>query len=213
MWSKQKVTQGTAGRLLSLLRQKPMTVDELAEAVGVTRSAVRAHLATMMRDGLIVSRGLRRGVSKPSHTYEVTALAEQGFSRAYVPVFRQLLDVLSRRVEPPALESLMRDVGRAMVAGKPAPRGTLRERVFAASALLKELGGQNEIEENGSFVIRGHGCPLGAVTPDHPAVCRAVESLLTEFVGSQVTSRCDQTGHTRCCFEIPRGPEEGGGSH
>lgn len=188
-----------------------MTVDELAEAVVVTRSAVRAHLASLLHDGLIAQRGLRPGVSKPSHTYGVTALAEQGFSRAYVPMLRQVLDVLSRRVDPPEFDGLMRDVGRAFVAGQPVSRGTLRDRVLAASALLNEWGGENEIEENGVFVIRGFGCPLSAVTPDHPAVCRAVESLLTEFVGTQVTSCCDSTGRTRCCFEIQRGPEEGGG--
>ena len=87
--------------------------------------------------------------------------------------------------------------------GRAAPRGTLRERVAGASALLNELGGLTEItEEQGGFLIRSHGCPLAAATANHPEVCNALESLLSEFVGASVTKCCDRYDRLRCCFEI-----------
>ena len=87
------------------------------------------------------------------------------------------------------------------------PRGTLGERVLAASALLNELGGTTDVEEMpGRFVIKGHGCPLAAATARYPEACNAVESLLSEFVGNPVTKCCDQYDRTRCCFEVTVGP-------
>lgn len=198
--------EGTSGRLLELLRRGPMTVDELAAALGLTRTAVRAQLASLERDDLVEQRGSRRGASKPARVYGVTAHAELLFSRAYVPILTQLLHVLARDMSPSVFDSIMREVGREFMATRPVARGTLRERVEAASSLLNELGGLTEVgEDDGLYVIRSHGCPLAAATADHPEVCNALESLLSEFVGSRATKCCDRYDRIRCCFEIERG--------
>ena len=78
----RQTTHGTTGRILDLLRRGPRTVDELARELDLTRTAVRAQLASLLRDGLAEQRGSRRGTSKPSHVYGVTSQAELLFSRA-----------------------------------------------------------------------------------------------------------------------------------
>jgi predicted ArsR family transcriptional regulator len=104
-------------------------------------------------------------------------------------------------------DAVMRDVGREVMAGHAIPRGPLRDRVVAASSLLNELGGLTEVdEEDGRFVIRSHGCPLAAATVNHPEACNALESMLTEFVGTPVAKCCDRYARARCCFEIPGAP-------
>ena len=195
--------QGTAGRIVELLRRGPMTVDELASALELTRTAVRAQLANLERDHIVEQRGSRRGTSKPSRTYGVTAQAELAFSQAYVPILTELLHVLSGKLSANDFDVVMRDVGRRAVGGRSAPAGPLRERVLHGSALLNELGGVTEVTEvNGVYMIQSHGCPLAAATAVHPEACNAVESLLTEFVGSRVTKCCDRNGRARCCFEV-----------
>jgi predicted ArsR family transcriptional regulator len=72
----KRAVLGTTGRILELLRRSPMTVDELARALALTRTAVRAQLATLLRDDLVEQRESRRGTSKPSHVYGVTTRAE-----------------------------------------------------------------------------------------------------------------------------------------
>jgi predicted ArsR family transcriptional regulator len=197
--------EGTGGKILELLRQGPRTVDELASALGLTRTAVRAHLATFERDGLIEQRGSRRGASKPSRVYSVTTQAELLFSRAYIPILTQLLHVLARRLSPAEFDAIMHEVGRGAMGDRVSPRGPLGERVVRASSLLNELGGLAEVdEENGLYVIRSHGCPLAAATANHPEVCNALESLLSEFVGTRVTKCCDRYDRVRCCFEVSR---------
>jgi predicted ArsR family transcriptional regulator len=203
-----RLVQGTAGRILELLRRGPMTVDELAVALDVTRTAVRSQLTTLQHDGLVEQRGSRRGTSKPARTYGVTTQCELLFSKAYVPILTQLLHVLARRLSPAEFDSVMQEVGRGVMGGRAAPSGPLRDRVASASSLMNELGGLTEVEEeDGLYVIKSHGCPLAAATAEQPEACNALESLLSEFVGSRVTKCCDRYDRERCCFEIDRGSE------
>jgi predicted ArsR family transcriptional regulator len=203
-----RLLQGTAGRMLELLRRGPMTVDELAIALDVTRTAVRSQLATLQHDDLVEQRGSRRGTSKPSRTYGVSTQGELLFSKAYIPILTQLLHVLARRLSPAEFDSVMHEVGRGVMSERAAPSGPLRDRVASASSLMNDLGGLTEVEEeDGLYVIRSHGCPLAAATAEHPEACNALESLLSEFVGSRVTKCCDRYDRERCCFEIDGGSE------
>ena len=200
-----RLLETPAGQIMRLLRRGPMTVDQLAEALGSSGNAVRQQLAGLERDGMVGEGESRRGVSKPARTYVLTAEAELMFSRAYAPVLTQLLHVLDERLDPAEFDRLMRDVGRRLMADRPRPTGDLRQRAEAASALLNELGGQTRVEEDdGGLLIRGDGCPLSAATQRHPEACNAVESLLTEFAGIPVAKCCDVEDRLRCCFEVGR---------
>ena len=90
-----------------------------------------------------------------------------------------------------------------MAEGRVAPTGGIRSRLEAAVEVLNELGGLAELEEHdGGLVIRGYSCPLAAVTPVHPEVCRMAETLIAELAGVPVHERCDRGERPRCCFEI-----------
>ncbi len=204
--SQGRLIGGTSGRIIELLRRGPRTIDEVASAVGLTRTAVRAQLAALQQDGSVEARGTRRGTSKPSQTYGVTAQAELLLSKAYIPILTQLFRVLADRVPGEEFDAMMRAVGRRLMIGRVPQQGTLRERATAGSTLLNELGGTTEVvEENSHFLIRGHGCPLSAVTTQHAEACSTIESLLTEFVGLPVVKRCDRYERRRCCFEVGNG--------
>ena len=189
-----------------MLRRGGRTVEELARAVGLTNNGVRAHLATLERDGIVRQRGTVRpasGGGKPAYVYELTPEAEDLFPKAYEPVLGWLLDVLSERLGPRESEALLRGVGRRMAEGRGAPEGGVRARTEEAVAALNELGGLAEVQErDGGLVIRGYGCPLAAVTPEHPEACRMVETLIAELVGVHVRERCDRGVKPRCCFEV-----------
>ena len=196
-------------RVVSALRRGAKTLDQLVGEIGLTRTALRLHLSTLERDGLVARRGLRAGRTKPSHVYELTAEAEQGLSRAYIPVLTELLHVLADRLPRTEFDAVMRAVGRELLSDLPRPRGPIRDRAEAASELLNQLGGLTEVEEqDGVLVIRSHGCPLAATAVDHPETCSAMESLVTEFVGATVEQRCGRSRRPRCCFQITVGNGE-----
>ena len=198
--------EGTRGSIVTLLRRRGRTVEELAKAVGLTNNGVRAHLATLERDGVVRQRGTVRpgsGGGKPAYVYDLTPEAGGLFSRAYEPVLGRLLDSLSEGIGPEESEALLREVGRRMAEERGASVDARQARLEEAVALLNELGGLAELEErDGGLVVRGYGCPLAAVTPDHPEVCRMVETLIFELTGVPVRERCDRSEQPRCCFEV-----------
>jgi predicted ArsR family transcriptional regulator len=202
----EKFFESTRGRMVTLLRRSGSTVEELARALGLTDNGVRAHLAILERDGIVRQRGSvrrGRGGGKPAYVYELTSEAEDLFPKAYAPALGRLLDVLAERLGPEESEALLRSVGRRLVEGKTVPTDSTRARLEAATSVLNELGGLAELEEqDGTLVIRGYSCPLAAVTPDHPEVCRLAEALVAEVAGVTVHERCDRSERPRCCFEV-----------
>jgi predicted ArsR family transcriptional regulator len=202
----QKFFEGTRGKVVTLLRRGGRTVEGLARELDLTDNGVRAHLATLERDGIVRQQGsVRRGSGggKPAYVYELTPEAEELFPKAYEPVLSQLLDSLAQKLGPEESEALLRSVGRRIAAMQTIPDAEVRGRLEAAVGLLNELGGLAELEErDGSFVIRGYSCPLAGVAPDHPEVCRMAETLLTELAGVPVYEHCDRGERPRCCFEV-----------
>jgi predicted ArsR family transcriptional regulator len=201
----------TRGQVTMLLRHGDRTVEELAQALGLTDNAVRAHLATLERDGLVRQSGLRRGTSKPAYAYALTPAAERLFPKAYGTLLRLLLDVLAERLPPSAIDDALRDVGHRVAAAQAVPIGELRDRVDQAVAVLADLGGLAEVEERGDgFIIRGASCPLAAALPGHPEVCLLAETLLSDVIGVPVAECCERGDQPRCCFAVPAPAATGG---
>lgn len=202
----QRFLDTTRGRIIALLRCGARTVEELAQSLGLTDNAVRAHLATLERDGMVRQSGVRRGqgAGKPATVYELPLEAEVAFSRAYSPVLAALLEELVMHLPPSQTEALLAAVGRRLAAPfLPPPTASFRDRLHAAVGVLNALGGSAELEErDGAAVIRGCGCPLAAAVARRPETCRAVEALLTEVVGAPARLCCRQGDRPSCCFEI-----------
>src|SRR5919112_6099141 len=106
----------TRGQIVTMLLAATCTVDELAGKLNLTDNAVRAHLATLERDGLVRQSGLRRGPRKPHFTYVLTEEADKLFPKAYDALLNQLISVLKNRLTPPEIEAVLREVGRALAA-------------------------------------------------------------------------------------------------
>jgi predicted ArsR family transcriptional regulator len=202
----KKFFESTRGQIVTLLRQSGRTVEDLARALDLTDNGVRAHLAILERDGIVQQRGsVRRssGGGKPAYVYELTQEAEGLFPKAYEPVLRRLLDVLSNQLGPEGSEALLRSVGRRLAEEHSTRADGAHARLELAVEVLNELGGLAELEErDGGLIIRGYSCPLAGVTPDHPEVCRMAETLIAELAGVPVHERCDRGERPRCCFEI-----------
>jgi predicted ArsR family transcriptional regulator len=199
-WEK-RFLESTRGRIVALLRRTSRTVDELAAALDLTDNAVRAHIATLERDGLVEQRGVRRGTSKPAFAYDLTPEAEQLFPKAYGPVLAHLLTLLTEQLSPDAMDDLLRAVGRRIASEQPRAGSSIESRLDLAAHVLTDLGGLAEYEvAEDQIVIRGYSCPLAAVAPDHPAVCHLAEALVSEIIGVPMHEECARAGRPRCTF-------------
>lgn len=200
-----RLMASTRGKILDLLRPKDQTVNELAASLKLTDNAVRAHLLSLERDGLIHQSGTQPGFRKPHVTYALTPEAEQIFPKSYGVLLDLILIVISRQLSPKELRAAMREVGKKIadnhlneIKGK-----SRKQRIDTALRILKDLGGAATFEESeGKHLIRGNGCPLAAATGRHPEACLIAESLLSQIIGAPVKEHCIHGAAPSCRFEI-----------
>jgi predicted ArsR family transcriptional regulator len=209
-WWERHFGNSTRGKIVAMLRRGWRSVDELASSLDLTDNAVRAHIATLERDGVVAATGERRdgSVGKPATLYGVAAGADTLFSSAYAPALSALVSELGARY-PQQLESILRGAGRRL-SGTAASSGTFEERVDGAAAFLTELGADAEVsradDANGGYAIRGHGCALAQTVSTQPETCCMVEQLLAELTGGCVREHCDRSQNPpRCAFLVTQG--------
>jgi predicted ArsR family transcriptional regulator len=201
-WWEQHFANSTRGRIVAILRRGWRSVDEIASTLGLTDNAVRAHIATLERDGVVTVAGARRdgSVGKPATLYGVAEGADTLFSSAYAPALSALISEIGQK-HPEDLESLLRGAGSRLATRA---AGTFEERVEDAAAILTELGADADVERTAEgYAIRGNGCALSQAVSSCPETCCMVEQLLAEVTGGKVCEQCDRTSSPpRCGFTI-----------
>jgi predicted ArsR family transcriptional regulator len=203
---KQQFFSSTRGRIVELLRSRSRTVHELAEELHLSENAVRSHLSTLERDGLVKRSGERRGARRPFATYDVTLDAEQLFPKACEPILRELLNVLTDEGSPRPGDQILSEVGHRVAANyePTAQEKDVKSRVEKAFQLFQDLGGIAKVEEReGTLFFQGYACPLSFASVKHPEVCQMFEVILSDILGTSVHERCNRQEPPHCSFEIP----------
>jgi predicted ArsR family transcriptional regulator len=196
----------TRRAILDLLRWGPLTAQGLADAVGLTLNGVRAQLAVLERDGLVLRSGSRRRTApgKPALLFALSEAGEESLSLAYPAALRSLVAALGDRLSEPDLLAVLAGAGERLGRG-----------VRSADPLevLRGLGGAARLEpgENaGETVVVGGACPLATAVREAPVGCEMVRSLLASTLGREVTMCCQHGTDPRCGFRIA--PERSGDS-
>jgi predicted ArsR family transcriptional regulator len=200
-----RLLESTRGRVLALLRTKNQTVKELADQLSITSNAVRAHLVSLERDGLVRRTGTKTGLRRPHVSYGLSEEADQMFPTLYGPIFSNFLAIARKQLGPRAFRISMRELGRRIASTHSAKvKGQNRiQRLKIALVVLKELGGAPKIcRSKDKVLIRSNRCPLASVTVEHPEACLVAESLLHEIIGAPVEERCLRGPNPRCRFQI-----------
>jgi predicted ArsR family transcriptional regulator len=205
-WWQRMFGGSSRGRVVALLRRGDRTVEELAQALGLTDNAVRAQLALLERENVVRAAGVRRDgtVGKPATLYGLGHGTSSLFSTAYAPLLSAVLAELGARLPPRQVDAVLRGAGRRLAPALPAA-ASFDDRARAGAALLADMGADADLVRTGEgYEIRSHGCVVSDAVATCPATCRAVEQLLSEVTGTRVRERCDRAGAPSCRFFIPR---------
>lgn len=206
---------GTRGRILSMLRRSETTISGLATELGISDNAVRTHVASLQRDGMVEEGGVLRATGgKPAQLYRLTEAAEELFPKAYALVLGQLIEVLEEREGRAKALELLREVASRLAARHRGDAADPEARVAAAAEVLRAIGGDVEVERgDDGWLLRGHGCPLSGVVRDHPSVCTLAQALIEELTGLPTDECCHHGDRPSCSFRVasPTGVAAGGG--
>ena len=192
-----------------LLRNKQgASIDEMASAVGVTRTAVRQHLAALMRDGLVTGGETRPTGGRPEQLYVLSPQGREEFPRRYSWFAQLLLDAMQREHGTSGLRVRLGRIAAAVVAqirqGAPA-NGSRREKVRALAGLMDNLGydAHTARDLDGAPTIEADNCVFHELATKNPEICHFDLALLSSYTGSKVTlHECMARGGHVCRFQF-----------
>ncbi len=190
--------------MLLLLSQKAdgLTLDELAERLGITRNAVRQHITAMERDGLVRHVAMRPTGRRPSRAYGLTVAGGEAFPRQYDRLALQMLESLRSTIGDEAVETVLDDMVEALAATwlpELELLGNIARRRHVVG-IMNELG-YHAHEDPEAEGVGAVNCVFHNVAAKTRAVCRFDEKLLSRLLGEKVLLQsCMAEGDEACVF-------------
>ena len=178
-----------------------MSIDELAEHLAVTRTAIRQHLAALERDGLVLRGATRPTGRRPEQLYRLTDHAKEQFPRQYQMLASVLIDEVADLIGPVALAALMRSLGHKLARDR-------EQHVVDESTIVQHMnqaGYEAEVffRSSGEQEIVAHNCVFHRLAAQHPVVCELDLALIGALCGGEVEhSECMVRGGHVCRFKL-----------
>lgn len=194
-----------------LLRNKSgAAVDELAQALGVTRTAVRQHLAALMRDRLVAPGAARASGGRPQRLYVLTDEGKEAFPRHYSWFAQLLVEEITKEHGAAGLRARLGRIASAVVAQMPQQQrpstsaASSREKIETLAGLLDELGyDAHVVKDKSGPVIEADNCVFHELAMRHPEICHFDLALLSGYTGNKVDlHECMARGGHVCRFHF-----------
>lgn len=198
--------------LLLLQREKSgLTVDELAERLAITRTAVRQHLAALTRDDYVRQQDLRKTAGRPGYVYVLTPAGDDLFPKQYSWFSSIMLNALRQELGSAGLASFLRRLASSVAASLEARVQGMSpaERVKALAQIMNEMGydASDVSLPNAPAQIVATNCVYHDLAREFPEVCHFDYELAEKLTGGQVTHpECMVRGGKACRFVLENVP-------
>lgn len=198
-----------------LKRRGKMTIKELEDVLGVTRTAVRQQLETLQAKGFVERTVERRGVGRPKGLYSLTAEGEKLFAREYEALLWGVLDELQAAEGETKVRDLLGRVSQKMAdAYGPLPVGrSLADRLASLAERLTRRGHVTDVHPTPEgYALRMYSCPYHELVATHPAICEMERSMFNVLLRSRVElDQCVLDGQETYCTYTVAALEGGSG--
>ena len=200
----------TRGKIVGALRSRgAASAFDLAAEFALSPNAIRQQLIILERDGLVAGKSVRRGKTKPTHEYSLTAEADRYFPQAYDRMLGAVLREVRLTQGDAGVAQVFAGIAKRAV-GKMAQATegkTTLERLETIADNIRGSGVAVDVEEHdGTLVLREHNCPYANVVSEHPECCTVIHSMLDEVVSPDVRqTESLATGGAECRFEVASG--------
>ncbi len=200
--------KSTRERILQTLRNNPrMTINELAEAVGINAISVRHHLSSLQAEGLLSAEEERHGVGRPRLVYLLTEKGLERFPTNYLKLTTRLLDQLKETLPAPLVNRLFTQMADDLVEGQADRLASLsiEEKLDIIKEVLSGEGFGVEWEKHGdAYHIKELTCPYYHIGQSHPEVCAVDQKVISNILSIPAEKiQCVLRGDSVCTYVIP----------
>lgn len=198
----------TQQTLLGLLAREKggVAVDILATHLNISRNAVRQHLMSLERDGIVARGRIQASGGRPEQLYVLTERGHETFPRQYAWFAKLLLDLLESELGSAVVAKKMAELGR-LVAARLESRVAapdLDGRIAGLVAILEEMGYDARAYSSGTEpVVEAHNCVFRQLAAQSPHLCTFDVAFAEAATGRKVEHRtCMALGATSCRFHF-----------
>jgi DeoR family suf operon transcriptional repressor len=209
MLSDMRIDGSPAGQILKLLQQQgPLSIKEIEAVLGVTTTAVRQQLTTLITTEMVTAETVREKRGRPHAVYRLAEKGQALFARGYEELALALLEEVLHLPETEHGHQMLHRVS-ARLGRQFAERmqgAAVAERLQELAALLEAHGIMSKVDEEAdAFVLTEYACPYYGLAREHREVC-GMETEAMEFaLGSPVTLYQSQfDGHNGCQFQVKK---------
>ncbi|MFU8772150.1 MAG: helix-turn-helix transcriptional regulator [Anaerolineales bacterium] len=200
--------------LLTLLRQRQCTINELAKAVEINPISVRHHITRLEADGLVVFEEQRHGVGRPRKVYLLSEAGLEHFPTRYlrltIRLLQQLKDHMPTELVSKLFTDMANDIAEDYAKSMPGINLSLEQRLELVKDVLINEGFNVEWEQKDDrYHIREISCPYLHIGQNHPEVCRVDQTLISSLLNVPVEKiQCILDGDSHCTYVIPNEERE-----
>ena len=193
--------------LLTVKQQGESTVDELAEMLEISSSAVRQHLGALEAAGMVASRREHGRPGRPANRYRATERAEALFTADDGALSVELLGHLE--AEAPGLVARVFDRRRRQLVDDARSRvdGLVTDRRIGIVADLLDAQGclaETDRVEAGHHRISLHNCPVWTVANRYDEPCTSELDFIRDLLPGTTVERVTHktAGDHTCVYDV-----------
>ncbi len=193
--------------IATLLRHGPMTIADLADALGVAKTSLRPQVDRLVLQGWLDRGRRRQGPGRPADIFSVSARSRQHSARQTMgELARLFLEEMAATETRSKVTSVVDGVGRRVtrllrpIIGEGSPS----ERLRRLSEYLSESGILNDTSHSRRTVtLTIHTCPYVGLAGEYQQICAMHRQTLAELLGGETSSyRCRHEGHPYCELQV-----------
>ena len=197
-----------------LKTEGPIDSAQLAERLGLTAMAVRQHLYSLQREGLVTAEERPVPIGRPAKFWRLTRDADRLFPEAYAELSVALIDSVKDAFGDEGLERVLTSRcarQRTDYAKRIKPGASLQKKLEALAQVRSEEGYMAEIrkEGEGSYLLVENHCPICAAANACQGFCSTELDLFRSVLGRGVSvERAEHIikGDQRCVYRIKEFP-------
>ncbi|MGR9044490.1 MAG: helix-turn-helix transcriptional regulator [Gammaproteobacteria bacterium] len=195
---------------LLLENRNGLSIDEIANVLGISRTAVQQHFVSIENEGYIKKNTLNKTAGRPVTIYAITEKGINCFPKQYAWFSGLILNDLQEEIGPERFKSYMQKLG-TQLAEKLSARfegKSLDLRLDELASIMTELGYQVETENNSDsedLNIRAHNCVYHDLALKHNELCDFDLALMSTLLNQEVKQlTCMAKGDCACNFQIKK---------
>ncbi len=192
-----------------ILKQQKVTINELAEIVGINPISVRHHILKLEGEGVVDSVEERHGVGRPRRVYFLTETGQEKFPTRYLRLTNRLLERVKENFPAHVVGQLFSQMGADLADDIAATQDVeslpFEDRLDLLKDVLKDEGFSMEWEKTSdAYHIHELNCPYYHIGQNHPEVCEVDQTLISRMLAVSATKiQCLLNGDNYCTYIVP----------